>query len=525
MSVYGIDFGTCYSCIAIAEEGKECRIIPTPQGNSTLPSAVEFRLRKNGTPRVGMAAKNAISPLSHNVAVLMKSEMDREESLLQYEVKQGEIRSISPIEFAACIYHELLVNANTQQRNAGGQTTIQAVITVPAVCSEIQREKTKVAAQAAGIEVLKVINEPTAAAISYNISIGETILVFDLGGGTLDVSIVRRKSEKDYQIIASEGDPKLGGRCWDERLIELVYNDPLLQLEFNQEVVTHPRLIEFEHHKICLCSGDEQTINFVDDSGIQRQTTVLLDEFTEFTEDLVERAVEVARKSVASAKLRDPHLHIDRICLAGGACRMQAIENALQQAFPETPVSLVNPDNAIAIGAARYALSLVQNGGSAYDIRLTERGHAYGFKSVTSTGRQMIENFITRTDPLEVQSQIIHRFIAQTGTRHLLTVFENNEESRTFRYHDEKPFFSEELNFDEILPVGTPIDFTFSRDADAIVHISVQVNGKFYNFDFATTAGSINPVVMQRVQHLLELMDTAYEQHPSINNRNMFLHH
>jgi len=510
MAVYGIDFGTCYSCLAVAEEGKEIKVLPTRDNRGTLPSVVEFRLKKDGTPRVCDAAKRSITPTSRNVAAFLKSEMDQEASTLEYEVSQGERRHISPVEFAACIYRELYGYANTQRSNNQETTSRQAVITVPAVCSELQREKTKAAAEAAGLEVLKIINEPTAAAISYNIGVGETILVFDLGGGTHDVSIVQRRSENDYQVLASEGNPHLGGKLWDEKLVELTWQKA--GLAFTPDVLSHPRLIEFESHKINLCQGDDVTFAFMDDTGIQHQVTIDLELFEDFTQQLVEKAIDVATRAVAKAKEHNSSLKIDRICMAGGTCHMNAIKRALTQAFPLTPVALTNPDGAIASGAAQLGLSLVQQGGnSQYDLRITERGHAYGIKVVNSQGQCEIENFIMRNDPLVIQSRTLRRYKPTTSNSWNLAVFENNIDLPAFAFKGQKPFFSADLTFDRTLLVSTPLDVSFQRDANGLVHITVMANGKKYNYDFATTAGSISDEILQRVQHLIQQMNATYE--------------
>ncbi len=506
MTVYGIDFGTCYSCLAVAETGREPRVIPTAQGSNTLPSVVEFRLNKNGTPRVGSIAKNAITPLSRNVAAFLKTEMDNEVSTLSYEIRKGETRPISPIEFAACIYKELYIQAQSQREANRQETTNKVVITVPAVCSEIQREKTKVAAEQAGMEVIKIINEPTAAAISYNIAEGETIMVFDLGGGTHDVSIVQRLSGNNYQVIVTKGDPCLGGKYWDEKLIELTYSK--LGLVFSRDVLTPARLIEFEKHKIDLCTSDDVFFAFMNDDGIQHQVTLELDEFEEFTETLVDRAITIAQKAVDEAQNNHPNVKINRICMSGGACRMQALKRALQRSFPKMTVSLNDPDKSIATGAAIYALSIVESGNANYDIHLTERGHAYGFKTFNPENcMPVIENFINLRDPLEITSRNITKYMSTCGDRQRLTVYENTENRSVYPWSGEKPFFDADILFDHIRPVGSPLDIIFTRDANGVVSIVVNADGRKYEFSFATTAGSISQEILENTRHLMELME------------------
>lgn len=504
MTVFGIDFGTCYSCIAIAESGKEPKVIPTAQGENTLPSVVEFRLRRNGKPRVGSGAKNAMTPVSDNVAAFLKTEMDKEESAQTYRVRDNETRPISPIEFAACIYKELHLQSRTLLVAEQQNSDYKAVITVPAVCSEIQREKTKVAAELAGWNVIKVINEPTAAAISYKINVGETIMVFDLGGGTHDVSIVQRVDEDNYQVIVTKGDSCLGGKDWDGKLVELAYMK--LGLPFSKDVLTHPRLIEFERHKINLCTSDDISFAFIDDDGVQHQVAVSLDEFEEFTEPLVDRAIGVARNAADEAMKNHPNAVINRICMSGGACRMPALKRALQQSFKRTPVAINDPDRAVATGAAIYALSLAEEGHDNYIV--IERGHAYGFKTYNSNdGNPVIENFINIFDPLEIKSHTIRRYMSVTGDKQRITIFENTENRSVFPWRGEQVFFDCDLQFEKIRPVGSPLDITFERDSNGMVTIIVTADGQTSNFTFATTAGSISSQILDRVNSLILLME------------------
>ena len=224
MAVYGIDFGTCYSCIAVAESDSDIVVVPSARNENTVPSVVMFR--QDGRPVVGRAAKNAFSlPNPQNVVAYVKIQMHQDQTDSEYEVARGERRPLSPVEVASCIYYEMLTQSNTYRTGRQLVPASKAVITVPAACTDVQREKTKIAAQLAGIEVLKVISEPTAAAISYNIAAGETVMIFDLGGGTLDVSIIHANSQNDYEVWSCEGNTELGGKQWDMSLIGLCYEN------------------------------------------------------------------------------------------------------------------------------------------------------------------------------------------------------------------------------------------------------------------------------------------------------------
>ena len=167
MAVYGIDFGTCNSCIAVAEDDGTLAIIPSSRNETTMPSVVMFNLKKNGKPVVGTTAKNGFGrPNPRNVVAFAKTELDSELTKEEYQITDTEIRRMSPIEPVTCILYELISFSNHFREAQGLPVSTDAVITVPAVCSDIQREKTKIAAELAGIRVLKVISEPTAAAIS-----------------------------------------------------------------------------------------------------------------------------------------------------------------------------------------------------------------------------------------------------------------------------------------------------------------------------------------------------------------------
>lgn len=506
MAVYGIDFGTCYSCVAMAEDDGSITIVPSSTAQNSIPSIVMFNTRKDGKPIVGLTAKRALEhPNPQNVVAFIKTEMHEETTKKRYKITEEETRYLSPIEPTACIYYELFSNANQHRLGLGHQAINNAVITVPAVCSEKQREQTKIAAQLAGINVLQVINEPTAAAISYNIHVGETILVFDLGGGTLDVSIVQRTSENEYKVLSSEGNPNLGGKDWDRSLISLCYDN--LGLTFCEDNVTEKQLILFEGYKIDICSAGDVEINFVDAEGIQQTISVTIEEFEQNSQHLINNALQVVDKAIASAKSHNEDLKIDRVCLAGGASNMPAIQRTLQQHLPTVPPILKqNPHFAICEGAAKYALSLSNENTNYHNINIDDRGHSYGLLTYDKNGDLVVENIILKNDPLAIVGRQFARYMGQAGNRLSIDIIENDYDDIQFKYKGQKTCFSGEVVFPTHLNIGEQVNLSLARDTDGVVCINVSYGNHLQPISFETKMTSISDDIIQKVRLFLSKM-------------------
>ncbi len=508
MAVYGIDFGTCNSCIAVAEDNADITVVPSSDSQNTTPSIVMFNIGRNGKPVVGQTAKRAINkPNANHVVAFVKTEMGRELMSRKYEISSDEERLLSPIEPAACIYYELFKHANTFRSNIDLTPTNNAVITVPFNCSQIQRKQTRIAAQLAGINVLEVINEPTAAAISYNISIGETIMVFDLGGGTLDVCIITRLTEQDYKVLSTYGDPNLGGRDWDKNLMSLCYEN--LGLAFSDDFVTPKDLLLFEGFKIDICKAGNSDVTFVDNEGLQQCTSVEIEEYQQNSIHLVERAMKVVDIAISLANESVDDLKISRICLAGGASKMPIIKQSLQQHLPDIPVKICDPDQAIAKGAARYALALSSKGPN-YELTVDERGHSYGLVTRDRNGDIIVDNIILNTDPIEISSRTITRYMSRTGNRLKIKIIESDFSCAQYPYREEASCFSDDIVFPEELKIGTRVDLSLSRDADGIVYINTTYgsNKSSGNMKFATRISSVSEELKERVHIHLSKMNS-----------------
>jgi molecular chaperone DnaK len=498
MAVYGIDFGTCNSCIAVAEDNGSLSVVPSFRNETTIPSVVMFR--DDGMPIVGTTARNAFGlPNPRNVVAFAKTEMENEYTKDEYQISETETRKLSPIEPVACILYELISHSNHFRVAQSLPVSNSAVITVPAVCSDIQRQKTKIAAELAGINVLKVVSEPTAAAISYNIRDGETVMVFDLGGGTLDVSIVQCADNRDYKVLATAGDSELGGRCWDKMLLQLCYENS--GLVFSDSMATTKRLIEIEPFKIDLPVAHILNIPFVDDTGIPHSVKIKIEEFEQSSQHLIDRALRVVDRALEGVS----DVKIDRVCLAGGASKMPAIKRNLQQHLPGVVVEYNNPDTAIAIGAAKYAKFLSDDNGSE-NISIDEHGHAYGIVTRTKDNVDVVENIIMKNDALEISGRTFVRYMP-TSSKHLfITIIENDIGQRFFDYDGQRAFFSGDVHFPEKVKLGKEIDFILSRDSDGIVHLNVACSGEENQFEFATKVNEVSDEIRHNVLELISKM-------------------
>ncbi len=371
--IVGIDLGTTNSVIAVMEGG-QVTVIPTAEGGRLCPSVVAFT--KNGERLVGVPAKRQAVVNAENTIYSVKRLMGRRyddpeveitKKMVSYEIvpgPQGDARVRVPIvnkvytpqEISAMILQKLKKDAEAYL----GEPVTQAVITVPAYFNDSQRQATKDAGQIAGLEVLRIINEPTAAALAYGLDkkTDETILVFDLGGGTFDVSILE-VSEGMIEVRATNGDTHLGGDDWDERIVHWMLDEFKKEygIDLSQDRQAMQRLREAaEKAKIELSTMMETEINLpfitADASGPKHlQMRLTRAKFEQLTRDLVERCRVPFEKALADAKLTPADL--DEIVLVGGATRMPMIQQLVRELTGgKEPHKGVNPDEVVAVGAA-----------------------------------------------------------------------------------------------------------------------------------------------------------------------------
>lgn len=386
--IIGIDLGTTNSAMAVMEGG-EPTIIPNAEGNRTTPSIVAVN-PKSGERMVGQVAKRQAITNPKNTIFSVKRfmgrkykdpEVQRALKHVPYEVKEapnGDIRVVmggkeySPPEVSAMILQKLKNDAEAYL----GETVTQAVITVPAYFNDSQRQATKDAGKIAGLEVLRIINEPTASSLAYGLDkkSDERIAVYDLGGGTFDVSILD-VGDGVFEVQATNGDTFLGGDDFDQKLIDYIADEFRKQegIDLRQDSQALQRLKEgAEKAKIELSTTQQTEVNLpfitADASGPKHlNMTISRSKFEQLTDDLVTRSLDPCRQALRDAKLNAGQ--IDEVVLVGGQTRMPAVQEAVRKLFSREPHKGVNPDEVVAIGAAIQAGVL---GGEVKDILLLD---------------------------------------------------------------------------------------------------------------------------------------------------------
>ena len=345
--VIGIDLGTTNSVVSVMEGGEPV-VITNPEGSRITPSVVGFT--KDGQRLVGRLAKNqAVSNPDRTISSIKRHMGDP-----NYHVAIDG-KNYTPPEISAMILQKLKSDAEAYL----GETVTQAVITVPAYFNDSQRQATKDAGKIAGLEVLRIINEPTAAALAYGLDKDqdETVLVFDLGGGTFDVSILEL-SEGVFEVKATNGDTVLGGDDFDKKIMDWMVEEFKKEngIDLSQDKMSAQRLIEAaEKAKIELSSMSQTNINLpfitADASGPKHlDLTLSRAKFDELTADLVERTMVPTRKAMEDAGLSSNE--IDKIILVGGSSRIPAVQDAIRKILGKEPSKGVNPDECVSIGAA-----------------------------------------------------------------------------------------------------------------------------------------------------------------------------
>jgi molecular chaperone DnaK len=377
--IIGIDLGTTNSALAFMEGG-EAKIIPNAEGNRTTPSVVANKKGEIivGTPAKRQAVTNPKETIFSAKRFIgrKKSEVESEIKNVPYEVTAGSGgeslitfngKNARPEEISAHVLMKLKEDAEKYL----GEKVTEAVITVPAYFNDDQRQATINAGKIAGLDVKRIVNEPTAAALAYGLSKkkDEKVAVYDFGGGTFDISILEIGSEGTFEVLATNGDTHLGGDDFDQRIFEYVIaefqKDQGIDLKKDPMAVQRIR-DEAEKAKKELSSATETEINLpyitMDDSGPKNLLVkITRAKFEELVADLVERSIEPCRKVLADAGLQANQ--IDEVILVGGSTRVPMVLAKVEQFFGKKPNSSVNPDEAVAIGAA------VQAGIIAGDVR------------------------------------------------------------------------------------------------------------------------------------------------------------
>ncbi|MGG2018436.1 chaperone protein DnaK, partial [Bacillus sp. S10(2024)] len=343
--IIGIDLGTTNSCVAVMEGG-EPKVIPNPEGNRTTPSVVAF---KNEERQVGEVAKRqAIT--NPNTIMSVKRHMGTD-----YKV-EVEGKNYTPQEISAIILQNLKASAEAYL----GETVTKAVITVPAYFNDAERQATKDAGRIAGLEVERIINEPTAAALAYGLEKQDEeqkILVYDLGGGTFDVSILEL-ADGTFEVISTAGDNRLGGDDFDQVIIDHLVAEFKKEnnIDLSQDKMALQRLKDAAEKAKKDLSGVTQTqisLPFISAGAagpLHLELNLTRAKFEELSANLVERTLEPTRRALKDAGLSASEL--DKVILVGGSTRIPAVQEAIKRETGKEPYKGVNPDEVVALGAA-----------------------------------------------------------------------------------------------------------------------------------------------------------------------------
>lgn len=345
MKIIGIDFGTTNSCVAVIE-GKEAKVIPNLDGNRTTPSIVAF---KGDEIQVGEVAKRQVVT-NPNTVYSIKRKMG---STQKVNVNN---KNYTPQEIAAMIIRNLKESAEAYL----GEKVTEAVITVPAYFNDAQRQATKDAGKIAGLEVKRIINEPTAAALAYGIDKRDkeqTVLVYDFGGGTFDVSILEL-SDGTFEVISTSGDNRLGGDDFDQRIVEWLVEEFRKEngIDLNQDKMALQRLrdaSEKAKKELSSITTWQISLPFISmgPSGpVHMEKSLTRAKFNELTHDLVERTIEPVRRALADAKMTAKD--IDQVLLVGGSTRTPSVQETVKTILGKEPNRSINPDEVVAMGAA-----------------------------------------------------------------------------------------------------------------------------------------------------------------------------
>ncbi|MFD2209220.1 molecular chaperone DnaK [Virgibacillus halophilus] len=502
----GIDLGTTNSCVAVMEGG-EAVVIPNPEGNRTTPSVVAF---KNGERQVGEVAKRqAIT--NPNTIQSIKRHMGTD-----YKVKIDD-KEYTPQEISAIILQHL----KSYAEDYTGEKIDKAVITVPAYFNDAERQATKDAGRIAGLEVERIINEPTAAALAYGIDKAEqdqTILVYDLGGGTFDVSILDI-GDGTFEVVATAGDNRLGGDDFDDVIIEYMIGEFKKEngIDLSKDKMAMQRLKDAAEKAKKDLSGVSQTqislpfITAGEAGPLHMEMSLSRAKFEELSSELVERTMVPTRKALSDAGLSASE--INKVLLVGGSTRIPAVQEAIKKETGQEPSKGVNPDEVVALGAA------IQGGvlqGDVKDVLLLDvTPLSLGIETMGSVFTKLIE----RNTTIPTSHSQVFSTAADNQTAVDIHVLQGEREMAA----DNKTLGRFQLTDIPPAPRGVPqIEVSFDIDANGIVNVRAKDMGtnKEQSITIKSSSGLSDEEVENMVKEAEENAEADKKRREEVDLRN-----
>lgn len=481
--VFGIDLGTTNSCLAVIDDNGLPLVMKNLDDEFTTPSVVYFD--EVGDSLVGREGKNSMGKDARQTVAFIKREMSNPS--YKREIN-GEV--INPIKISSMILKKLKDDANTLREEEGKGKISKAVITVPAYFGSMERANTRQAAQLAGLDVLDLLNEPTAAALSYGSKDLEDkcFLMYDLGGGTFDVSIMRMKNGI-MDTLATEGNHHLGGVDWDIAIVDhgllqegydVAYEDICGEQESGKMMIS----AEICKKKLSDKDTEEATYKFLFRRKnhlvkIKRST------FEELTANLVQQTIDLVNEAVKMAKFKEPGLKLDEIILVGGSSYMPMIRKRIQKEFPSITIRLdrFEPDLAIAKGAAIYAAQ--KNGSRDIPVEIGQdlgtRSYGTSCRSSENERETVVTNLILKTDPMIVRKCGSFK-TSDVQSRVKIDVYENLGLIGEIPMNKCVLMKQDWLSWGHDVPKGTPITMILDRGSDGVLKVYGECQGVTVQF-------------------------------------------